>query len=98
MPAERIITEDLEALAEQCAEWISRAIREAITRDTACTLALTGGATVLPVYTRLASLGGSRWGSVTIFFGDERGVPPDHPDSNYRLAQETLLAPLAIPA
>ena len=32
------------------------------------------------------------WDCVEIFFGDERFVPPDHPDSNYRMVRETLLA------
>ena len=31
------------------------------------------------------------WGRVSILFGDERCVPPDHPDSNYRMAREALL-------
>src|SRR5262249_36643408 len=38
------------------------------------------------------------WSRVELFFGDERAVPPDDPDSNYRMARETLLAPLAIAA
>ncbi len=38
------------------------------------------------------------WRAVHFFWGDERCVPPDHPDSNFRLAQENLLRPLAIPA
>jgi 6-phosphogluconolactonase len=98
MTAERIITEDLAALASRSAEWISNAIREAAAKDGRCTLALTGGSTVRPVYAQLAELPGIPWRSVSIFFGDERGVPPAHPDSNYRLAQETLLARVAIPA
>ncbi|HEY7406188.1 MAG TPA: 6-phosphogluconolactonase, partial [Candidatus Angelobacter sp.] len=37
------------------------------------------------------------WSKVHIFFGDERSVPPDHPDSNYRMANESLLSQVAIP-
>jgi 6-phosphogluconolactonase len=56
--------------------------------------ALTGGSTAL------IFLGGLRdadvsWPQITIFFGDERAVPPDHPDSNYGLVERLLLSPLA---
>jgi 6-phosphogluconolactonase len=37
------------------------------------------------------------WARVEVFFGDERCVPPDHPDSNYRMAREALLAHVSIP-
>lgn len=37
------------------------------------------------------------WAKVRVFFGDERCVPPDHPDSNYRMANETLLSKVPIP-
>jgi 6-phosphogluconolactonase len=58
------------------------------------TFVLTGGTTAGDAYRLLAS-GGWRdrlpWGEMRLFFGDERCVPPDSPDSNYRLVQETLL-------
>src|SRR5207253_9140313 len=38
------------------------------------------------------------WHRTWVFFGDERAVPPDHPDSNYRMAHETLLGKVPIPA
>jgi 6-phosphogluconolactonase len=37
------------------------------------------------------------WAHVQLFFGDERHVPPDHPDSNYRMVKEALLAHAPIP-
>jgi 6-phosphogluconolactonase len=37
------------------------------------------------------------WQHVHVFWGDERCVPPDHPESNYRMVRETLLANIAIP-
>ncbi len=37
------------------------------------------------------------WSRVYIFFGDERRVPPDHPESNFRMARETFLSTLPIP-
>ena len=38
------------------------------------------------------------WSQVDLFFGDERCVPPDHPDSNYRMVHEALISKVAIPA
>ena len=55
------------------------------------TLALSGGRTPRPVYERLATLD-YPWSETKVFFGDERCVPPDHPDSNYRMAFEALLS------
>jgi 6-phosphogluconolactonase len=41
---------------------------------------------------------GVDWTRTDVFFGDERAVPPDDPQSNYRMARETLLEPARIPA
>jgi 6-phosphogluconolactonase len=54
------------------------------------TLVLAGGTTPQRCYEVLAQLP-VVWGRVTVLFGDERCVPPDHPDSNYRMARATLL-------
>ena len=54
------------------------------------TLVLAGGTTPKRCYELLAGAG-VRWGRVTVLFGDERCVPPDDPDSNYRMAREALL-------
>src|SRR5262245_18047330 len=61
--------------------------------------ALAGGSTPRDLYARLAAedrRGQLRWASVEFFFGDERHVPTDHKDSNFRMAQESLLRPLGI--
>ncbi|MFN2545622.1 MAG: 6-phosphogluconolactonase [Actinomycetota bacterium] len=55
------------------------------------TIALSGGSTPKPVYERLAQTP-YPWRDVDAFFGDERCVPSDHPDSNFRMANEALLA------
>jgi 6-phosphogluconolactonase len=55
------------------------------------TVALAGGTTPRRSYERLASLE-YPWHQVEVFFGDERCVPPEHPDSNFRMAHETLLS------
>src|SRR5881392_2787900 len=61
-------------------------------------LALSGGNTPAPVYTRLAAIGHDLpWELTRITFGDERCVPPDDRQSNFRMARETLLAPAAVP-
>ncbi len=54
-------------------------------------LCLSGGSTPRAAYTLLAKRNDIAWDCVEIFFGDERMVPPDHPDSNYRMVRETLL-------
>ena len=61
---------------------------------------LTGGSTPKHLYERLASAefaGRVDWQHVHIYFGDERCVPPDHADSNFRMANEALLRHVAIP-
>jgi 6-phosphogluconolactonase len=61
-------------------------------------IALSGGNTPAPIYSRLAVIGHDLpWELTRITFGDERCVPPDDPQSNYRMARETLLVPAAVP-
>lgn len=54
---------------------------------------LTGGSTIEPIYEALAA-SDAGWGSLDIFFSDERCVPPDDPASNYGLARRSLLEPV----
>jgi len=58
-------------------------------------VALAGGSTPRAVYPHL--LTGVDWARTDVFLGDERAVPPDDPQSNYRMARETLLAPAHVP-
>ena len=63
-------------------------------------VALAGGSTPRRLYQLLADTPYREqvdWTQVEVFFGDERAVPPDHVDSNFRMAQEALLAPLDLP-
>ncbi len=55
------------------------------------TVALAGGSTPRRLYQRLAA-SAFPWPDTEVFFGDERCVPPDHPDSNFRMASESLLS------
>src|SRR5437660_9319710 len=77
------------ATAEEVAEAAAAEIAEAL-RDGAKTLVLTGGTTPKRCYELLLTLE-VEWGRVAVLFGDERCVPPDHPDSNYLMARRTLL-------
>ena len=63
-------------------------------------MALAGGSTPREIYRRIAEAHASAIDrdALELFFGAERGVPPDHPDSNWRMARETFIAPLGIPA
>jgi 6-phosphogluconolactonase len=65
------------------------------------TVALSGGSTPRKMYSILAEepfLDTVPWSSIYFFWGDERCVPPDHPDSNYRMAWETLLSKAPVPS
>jgi 6-phosphogluconolactonase len=79
------VLETPEAVAESAAAEIAAALSEG-----ARTLVLAGGNTPKRTY-ELLTHADITWGRVTVLFGDERCVPPDHPDSNYRLARESLL-------
>ncbi len=62
-------------------------------------IALSGGNTPRPVYSEIARIGRDLpWDRVLITFGDERCVPPDDEQSNFRMARETLFVPAAVPA
>jgi 6-phosphogluconolactonase len=58
---------------------------------------LSGGSTPRPIYRGLAD-SGLDWSQVHFWLGDERYVPWDHPDSNYRMVREALLDPAGIPS
>lgn len=82
----------------EAADFILQHARNAISERNEFRIALSGGNTPRPVYSRLATLGGDLpWDRVRITFGDERCVPPDSDQSNFRMARETLLAPAHVP-
>jgi 6-phosphogluconolactonase len=72
------------------AAWIAARLETAISKRKGASLALAGGNTPRRIYEELATLA-LDWTRVDVFFGDERCVPPDHPDSNFRMAREALL-------
>lgn len=91
---------DASRLTEALADTWAQLAEAAIARQGAFYAALAGGSTPRQLYARLAQepyCSGIDWSRVHIFFGDERCVPRDHADSNYRMASEALLSHVAIP-
>jgi 6-phosphogluconolactonase len=92
---------DRAALARNAAERFVALAREAIAARGRCAVALSGGSTPRDLYARLASpefAAHIDWTRAHFFWGDERAVPPDHPESNYCMANETLLSRVKLPA
>jgi 6-phosphogluconolactonase len=85
------IAPDGHGLAERAAAWLVETIAS---RDGDIRISLSGGSTPKELY-RLLGSGALRetipWQRLELFWGDERFVPYDNPDSNYRMARETLL-------
>ena len=84
------------------ADWIANAAAALIEARLAATqgpfdLVLSGGSTPKKLHARLSEMD-LDWSRVRLWFGDERHVPLDHPESNYRMAQETLLSKIPPPA
>src|SRR2546430_15766316 len=84
--------------AGDAADFILQQAHKAIGERNEFRIALSGGNTPRPVYSRLAAIAHNLpWDLARITFGDERCVPPDNQESNFRMAWETLLAPAAVP-
>lgn len=103
LPAPLRIFENPEGVAEAgCREFCTRA-KQAIERGQIFTCVLSGGSTPRLLFEKLAQpatlafLPAGVWRSVHFFWGDERDVPPDHPESNYRTARQALLSRIDIP-
>lgn len=89
-----------EELFRAAAEMFCAVGAQAIRERGRYTVALSGGSTPRALHHELATTFASQlpWDKVFFFWGDERHVPPDFPESNYRMAKETLLTKLPIPA
>jgi len=86
-------------LFRAAAEEFTRTGRQAIDGPGRFTVALSGGSTPKGLYSLLAaSYANFPWQRTFLFFGDERHVPPDHPESNFRMVKEALLSKIQIPA
>ncbi len=96
------IAPDRETLAQLAAEEFARCARRAIDDQGSFAVALSGGSTPKDLYLLLASEQHPfrrqiAWDKVHFFWGDERHVPPDDPQSNYRMTREALLSKLPVP-
>ena len=97
LPGEvRVLTDPI-ALAATVAAWIS----ERCSRSNPFRIAASGGSTPRFLYEALASSTFREsidWAGWQVFFGDERALPADHPQSNYRLVHDALLSKVSVPA
>jgi 6-phosphogluconolactonase len=83
-------------LARGAAEYFVARSGEAVDRKGSFTVALSGGSTPKALYQLLVDLD-VPWSKTHFFWSDERHVPPDHPDSNYRMAHEAMLSRVPVP-
>ena len=99
------IVEDAAAVSRAAAEEVTAALARGREREAAglVTCALSGGSTPRALYQLLADpaspyRGRIAWEAIHFFWGDERHVPPDDPDSNFRMAREAMLDRVPVPA
>jgi len=92
---EVVVADDVAALVARAADRIRAEAARAVAARGRFRIALAGGSTPRALYPRLVT--GIDWARADVFLGDERVVPPDDPQSNYRMARETLLVPARVP-
>ena len=95
-----LVVADHQALVDGAAAVLADEIAGVLGSSRRCSLALAGGSTPRPVYERLAGepyRSTLDWSRLDVYFGDERAVPADDPDSNYRMARDALLDRVPIP-
>jgi 6-phosphogluconolactonase len=93
------ILADAAAIARRAAEEFIKSANNAATTKGSFSVALAGGSTPKTLYALLASdalRGRLPWDKMQLFFGDERNVKPTHPDSNFRMATETLISKVPV--
>jgi len=98
---EILVCRDVADLYERAAECLVKLANKAARDSGRFMVALSGGSTPKGLYKRLGlNVYQERvpWSKVHLFWGDERCVPPDHPESNYRTVREVLLSQLSMPA
>lgn len=92
-----IIVDDNHALARTAAYLFIIRAQETLTEDHQFSVALSGGSTPALMYRLLADTP-LEWKNIHLFWSDERCVPPDHSDSNYRMTVESLISRINIPS
>ncbi len=93
----RILTTPQDLFSAAAEEFIAAA-NQAVKERNRFTVALSGGSTPKSLYNLLATNAKNTlpWDRMFFFFGDERHVPPDSPESNYRMADESMLSKVAV--
>jgi len=89
----------LETLLQEAAEEFVELAQAAVRAKDLFAVALSGGSTPRGLYGLLAASPFQErvpWSKIHFFWGDERHVPPDHPDSNYRMAHEAMLSKVPV--
>ena len=93
---------DATALAERAAEYFAQRITEAVKAHGLARIAISGGSTPKRTFQTLAQHGkresGIPWEQVQLYWVDERCVPPDNEESNYRMTREAMLDAIPLPA
>jgi 6-phosphogluconolactonase len=96
MEREIRILSDGAAIAKRAAQEFVQAAAAAVSARGSFNVALAGGSTPKALYSLLVNDPALRsqvpWDKMHLFFGDERHVPPDHPDSNFRMATEAMIS------
>jgi 6-phosphogluconolactonase len=87
---------DADALAQKAVDRLEALGHTAIKDRGRFIISLAGGSTPKAVYARWAAKSTLDWSKVVVLFGDERCVAPNHADSNFKMVEETLLAPLRV--
>ena len=93
------VAENAEALSQAVAKQFVRLTTDAVRARGRCAVALSGGSTPRSVYRMLAYepfRSRVRWDQIDFFWGDERHVPSDHADSNYRMVDEAMLSKVPV--
>jgi 6-phosphogluconolactonase len=91
------VLSDKTALIERSLNLVVSKINTAIAKSDRCTIALSGGSTPKALYAALAQQN-LDWEKIHVFWGDERYVSADHPDSNQGMTREAWLNQVNIPA
>ncbi len=91
------VFELVDGLQEAAARHAAEVLR-ATTTGQDIRIALSGGSTPIRLHELLTESDGIDWSKVHVYWGDERMVPPDHEESNFRMAKETLLDRVGIPS
>lgn len=91
------ILPDLAEVVTRSRDLIVERLQQAIAERGIATIALSGGSTPKPLYEQLATES-LPWEQIHLFWGDERYVPYDHPDSNYRMVKQAWIDRVPLPS